>query len=172
MRYKSSLLSPPLLKDFKNLNKEQLITLLVELKKLNKENEAFLYKKLFSNSNKFYVITCKKIDSSFSCFELMSLKDARQALNDFKKANPQDSDLFELYLYYIKKAYALEKTDWRFQENFYSAIEKVFSMMVEILKKDSLLKEKYAVRVQSLIKQANEGWAHKETLEYAYNQIK
>ena len=123
-------------------------------------------------SNKFYVITCKKIDSSFSCFELMSLKDARQALNDFKKANPQDSDLVELYLYYIKKAYALEKTDWRFQENFYSAIEKVFSMMVEILKKDSLLKDKYAVRVQSLIKQANEGWAHKETLEYAYNQIK
>ena len=61
MRYKSSLLSPPLLKDFKNLNKEQLITLLVELKKLNKENEAFLYKKLFSNSNKFYVITCKVI---------------------------------------------------------------------------------------------------------------
>jgi len=172
MRFKSSLSSSSLLKDFKKLDKEQLIKLLVELGKLNKENEAFLYRKLFSNSNKFSVITYKKIDSAFSCFELMSLKDARQALNDFKKANPQNPDLVELYLYYIKKAYELEKTDWRFQENFYSAIEKVFSMMIEIFKKDILLKDKYVVRAQSLIKQANEGWAHKETLEYIYNQIK
>ncbi|MFW6450112.1 MAG: hypothetical protein ACOCZ6_03590 [Nanoarchaeota archaeon] len=157
--------------ELKNLEKEKLIELLVELSKLNKDNEAFLKTRLSTDYNDYYKLSCKKIDNAFSCFELMSLKDARQALSNFKKSKPENSRLIDLYLYYIRRAYKLEETDWRFQENFYSAIERVFGMIVDILKKDPSLKEKYDASIKKIISQANEGWNHQDTLKDMYEEI-
>lgn len=151
--------------ELKKLTNEQLIEMLVKLSKLNNENMAFLKSNLFSDFNESFKIACKKIDEAFSCFELMSLKDAKQSLNDFKKLNSKDYLLIELCLYYIKSAYELEKTDWRFQENFYSAIERTYDIIFEIFKKDNSLKEKYVFKVKELIKQSNGGWGHKDYLE-------
>ncbi|MGM5483048.1 MAG: hypothetical protein ACQESF_06290 [Nanobdellota archaeon] len=156
---------------FENLDKEKLVELLVELSKLNKSNEAFLKTRLSSDYNKFFRLACDKIDEAFSCYELMSLKDARQALYDFKRSKPDNSKLIDLYIYYIKRAYKLEETDWRFQENFYSAIERVFGMIIEILKKEPSLKEKYDASITKIIGQANEGWNHQDTLQDMYEEV-
>jgi len=156
----------------KNLEKPELIDLISKLSKLNKENNAFLQSNLYQDFDKLFELSCKKIDKAFCCFELMSLKDARTALIDFKKANPKNSELIKLYLYYIQSAHDLEKTSWRFQENFYQAIENVFKMIIEIIKTNLALKEEYNKKVQEIIKQANEGWGHQETLKEIYKSIK
>ena len=155
----------------KKLDKLKLVNLLLELSKLSKENKAFLETRLNSDFDKLFSLACKKIDKAFASFELMSLKNARKALIDFKKAKPDDSMLIELCLYYIKQAYDLEKTDWRFQENFYSAIEKVYDMIFDLLNKDISLKEKYKLEVEKLIKKSNEGWGHKDYLEERFEEI-
>ena len=157
--------------DLKKLDKSELINLLVDVSKLNKENKAFLKSKLSSDFSNLFKLSCEKIDKAFFCFELMSLKDARQALNDFKKSNPDNELLIKLYLRYINCAYEVEKTDWRFQENFYLAIEKVYDMLFEIMKENNLLKEKYKTEVERLIRKANEGWGHRETLEEKYEEM-
>ncbi len=158
--------------DFKNLSKDSLIELLLKLSKLNKENETFLESKLSSNYDDLFKLYCEKIDKAFCCYELMSLRDARRALLDFKKSNPSNSLFIQLCLYYIKKAYELEKTDWRFQENFYSAIERVYDMIFDIFEKDLSNKEKYIDEIEKLIEKSNEGWYHKEYLEYRLEKIK
>lgn len=157
--------------DIKNLTKDELIDLLFGLSKLNKENNAFLKSKLSLGHNDLFKLSCKKIDKAFSYFEVMSLKDARKALVDFKKSNPNDSLFIELCIYYIKQAYHLEKTDWRFQESFYSAIEKVYDIIFDMIKKDDLLKDRYKVEVEKLIKKSNEGWSHRDYLEEKFEEI-
>jgi len=159
-------------KEFKNLDKDYLIGLLVELSKLNKENDSFLKSKLSSDFEDLFNLSCRKVDKAFSCFEFMSLKDARQAINDFKKSNPDNAMVIELCLHYIKRAYELEKTDWRFQENFYSAIEKVYGIIFEIFKNNPELKKKYDAQINSLIKESNSGWGHRDYLEDRYREIK
>lgn len=158
-------------KYLKDLDKEELIRLLVELADLNQENKAFLETRIFSNYGEAFRLACEKINKAFSCYELMSLKDARQALYDFKKTKPDNSRLIDLYIYYIKMAYKLEKTDWRFQDNFYSAIESVFRMIIDILKKEPSLKEKYDASIKKIISQANEGWNHQDTLQDMYEEV-
>ena len=150
--------------DLNKLEKKELIKLLLELINLSKENKAFLETKLNSNFDNLYKLSCKKIDKAFSCFELMSLKDARQALIDLKKTTPNNSLFIELSIYYIKSAYALEKTDWRFQENFYSAIEKVYDLIFDIINKDISLKERYAPEIKKMISHSNEGFGHRDYL--------
>jgi len=152
------------------LDKTDLIDLIQELAKLNKKNKAFIESKLTSDFDNLLDLSYKNIDKTFSCFELMSLKDARQTIIDFKKSRPPRELLIKLYLYYIKSAQDLEGSDWRFQENFYVAIEKIFKEFVEEIKKDDELKTKYEEEIQRIIQDANEGWAHKETLEEIYEE--
>jgi hypothetical protein len=159
-------------KDLNKLGKSDLIDLIISLSKLNKENKLFLETKLSFDFNDLFVLSCKKIDKAFSCFGVMSLKDARKTLIDFRKAKPSDSLFVDLCLYYIKCVYELEKTDWRFQENFYTAIEKTFDMVFEILKKDVLLKEKYCVIIEEIINQSNEGWGHQNYLKDRFESVK
>ena len=155
----------------KDLEKEELIKLLVELSRLHEENRAFLEARLLSDYTGLFQVACEKIQGAFSSFESLSLKDARQALYDFRKANPDNAMLIDLYRYYIQKAYELEKTDWRFQESFYSAIERVFGMIIDILKEDPSLKERYHTALMKIISQANEGWNHKDTLKDMYEEL-
>jgi hypothetical protein len=154
------------------LEKTELINLLTELSKLNKENKIFIETRLNSNFDELFNLSCKKIDKALSCYETMSLKDARSTLIDFNKAKPSDSLFIDLCIYYIKSAYEIEKTSWKFQENFYSAIEKTYNMIFELLEKDETLKEKYTPEIKKLINKANEGWGHKDYLKDKFNLIK
>ncbi|HOI18422.1 MAG TPA: hypothetical protein PLX15_01010 [Candidatus Woesearchaeota archaeon] len=158
--------------DLKNLDKEQLINLIIDLSKLSKENNAFLQTKLNKDYNKLFELSCNKISKALSCYELMSLRDARNTITDFKKSNPENNLLIELCLHYIKEAYDLEKTDWRFQENFYSAIEKVYNSIFETIKKDISLKERYLPEIKKLIQNSNEGWGHRDYLEDKMDELK
>jgi hypothetical protein len=154
------------------LEKKELINLIIELSKLNKQNKAFLETQLSLDFNNLFELSCKKIDKAFCCYELMSLKDARSALNDLKKSKPSNELFIDLCLYYIKSAYSLEKTSWKFQENFYLAIENVFKIIIEIIKTNPVLKEEYNTQLQEIIKQANEGWGHQDELKEIYKLIK
>jgi hypothetical protein len=156
----------------KKLDKEDLIELLVDLSKLKKENDVFLKNKLHSDHHKMFKFYSQKINKAFCCFELKSLKDAREALLDFKKSKPPDNLFVDLCLYYIKCAYKLEKTDWRFQEDFYSAIENVYDMIFNLVKKNNFLKKEYKSEIKKLIKQSNEGWGHRDYLEGKFEKLK
>jgi hypothetical protein len=157
--------------DFNKLDKNELIDLLMSLCKLNKANDLFLQSKLRLNHDDLLNLSYKKIDKAFSSLAMMSLKDARQALNDFKKSAPTNDLLMELYVYYINKAYQLEKTDWRFQENFYSAIESVYGLIFEIMKKDLLLKDKYNSKIKGLINISNESYGHRDYLKDKFYEM-
>lgn len=157
--------------DFKNIEKEQLINLLLELSKLNKENNAFLKTKLNQDYDNLFELSLKKISKAFSSYELMNLRDARNTIINFKKSNPDKSLLIKLCLHYIQEAYDLEQTDWRFQENFYSAIEKTYDMIFEMIKEDISLKEKYIKEIENLINISNEGWGHRDYLEEQFEEI-
>jgi len=154
------------------LEKKELIELIMNLSKLNKQNKAFLETQLLLDFNNLFELSCKKIRKAFCCYELMGLKDARNALNDFKKAKPSNELFIDLCLYYINSAYSLEKTSWKFQENFYLAIESVFKTIIEIIKKNMNLKENYRVELEKIIKQANEGFGHQDELKEIYKIIK
>lgn len=155
----------------KELDKADLIKLIQELSKLNKKNKAYIESKLASDFDNLLEISYKNINKAFSCFELMSLKDARQTITDFKKSKPHPDVLIKLYLHYLKSAQDLEKSDWRFQEYFYLAVEKIFKELIQEIKKSEEFKIKYEEEIQKIIRNANEGWAHKETLEEIYEEL-
>jgi hypothetical protein len=155
-------------KDLKKLFKEQFIELLIDVSKLNKENNAYIESKLNLDFDKLYKLSCKKIDKALCCYEFMSLRDARKVIINFKKAKPTNTQLIDLCLYYIERAYDLEKSDWRFKENFYSAIEKIYIIIFDILNKDTLLKSKFDVKINLLINEATESFGHKDWLKDHY----
>ncbi len=149
----------------KKLDKKALVELLIELSKLDKKNKLYLESRLTNNHEKYLDDSKKRLEKAFCCFENLSLRDARKVLMEFRKLNPDKEELLELYFYYLDCANDLDKHEWRLQESFYSAIERVFVMVFDILRENKDLFEKYEERLEKTIDNSTEGWWLRDFLD-------
>ncbi len=155
----------------KKQDKDELINLIVALSRLNEDNEVFIKTKLHNEIEDLIKLSHKKLDKAFCCFENLSLRDARKVLTDFRKLCDDKEKLLDLYFYYINCANDLDKHEWRLQENFYNAIERVFTMIFGILREDRNLFGKYKDKLKKTIKESNEGWGLRDFLVDGLKQL-
>lgn len=154
-----------LTKKLKELEKE-LINLLKELSKFRKENKEFLKQKLNGKENiketiKYYK---EKINLAFD-FNKLSIKNAKQAINDFKKISKEDEHLIELMVYYVETGTKFERETGDLWEAFYTSIENMFKNCIKILNKNKNLIPLYEKRLEKIIKISCDGYGHRDILE-------
>ena len=152
-------------KKLKELDKKELISLVTSLSKLSIKNNNYLNGALgLINLNQVFDDSKIKIKNSFTIGRA-SLKNARSAINDFKRISKDEKYLIEIYLYYFSCAIKFETDAGDLYERYYLVVEKVFENLINLLKKHSDLKVKYKTEIVDLVSKSDSGWGHKDTLE-------
>lgn len=158
-------------KELKKRGKEELYLLLVELAGLTKENTGFLNLKLQNNSDEAVIYYKKKIkDLLWS--EKPNLREARKAINYFKKISQNTEHLLELMVFYVENGIKIDNEYGDMYEAFYSSIETMFEQIIKMLNHNTELIPKFKGRLDIIIENSCDGWGHKDTLMDIYEELK
>src|SRR4030067_3356457 len=124
--------STELKKTLEQFDKKELIQLIIESAKLNKDNMEWLEIELQKPDElpellKYYKMKISKaLDSN-------DFTAAKKAINDFKKASPDNENLIDLMIYYVEKGTKITLDYGDMYEDFYTRLENVYIDAVKLM---------------------------------------
>ncbi len=95
---------------------------------------------------------------------------ARKALNDFKKLTNEPELIADIMLTYVESISWFNTEYAPDAEEFYTRPEDMFETVLALIKKHQLL-EKFKLRAHNIVKNATEGWGHRDSLEERYEEV-
>jgi Family of unknown function (DUF6155) len=128
-------------KELKQFDKNKLIDLISELYKKHKPVKDFFDFYIQPDEKGLFEKYKTRVFEAFypkRGFHL-KLKDAKQAISDFKKFAPSNYLLAELMLFYVECGVQFTNDFGDIDENFYLSMEKMFAQTLALLKKEDLL---------------------------------
>lgn len=128
-------------KELKKFDKNKLINLISELYKKHKPVKDFFDFYVHPDEKVLFEKYKTKVFEAFypkRGFQL-KLKDARQAINDFKKFAPSNYFLADLMLFYVECGVQFTNDFGDIDENFYLSMEKMFDQTLLLMKKEEIL---------------------------------
>ena len=128
-------------KELNKLDKDKLVKLICELYKKNKSVKDF-FDYYFQPDEKG--LFEKYRDKVFEAFYPkrgfhLKLKDAKQAISEFKKFEPTPKYLADLMLFYVECGVKFTNDYGDIDENFYNSIANMYEDALKLMKKKSLL---------------------------------
>jgi hypothetical protein len=159
--------------ELKKLDKKELINLISDLYKKNKSVKEFL--DFYANPNE-RVLHEKYKDKIFESFyplrgDKLKLKEAKQAISDFKKIGGSPELIADLMLFYVETGvqYTIDFGD--INEAFYLSIEKTYHAALTLMEKENIL-EKFLKRVSNVVADsANIGWGFHDYLADTFSEF-
>ena len=150
-----------LIEKLKELEKKELIDLIVDVSKLRNENEEFLKLKISSMDTMYFVLKIykQKIDMFFKSDTLI-LKEFRLIISDFKKINNEDKFLNDIMVYSIEHAILYTKDNGDLIESHYTYFEGMFQKCVDFLIKNREFILLYKPRLEKVVKESHNGFGH------------
>ncbi len=157
------------------LEKIELIALIEQLYKLNADNKVFLSSRLIEQSAEELSEPYRKaIREQFNPargFPKLSLRSARKALTDFKKASNNPTAQIDLMLYYVEQGVICTNNYGDINEGFYNSLESVYVDAIKLIRElDSPeISEQFRQRASNLVTQTrNIGWGFHDALAEMY----
>lgn len=95
---------------------------------------------------------------------------ARKALTDFKKLTNDPELIADIMMIYVESTSWFNTEYGPDGEEFYTRSEDMFEKVLSLIKKHNLL-EKFRARSHQVVKNATEGWGHKDSLEDRYIDV-
>jgi len=159
-----------------------LLKIISELYALSKDNKNFLDSRFFQD--KSTIASYKKIIAvnltpsnsklrylnPWDYASAVSLKNAKKALSDYKKATGDEYGLIELMIYYVECGTAVSLSHGDMYDQYYGSLVSVFKSALLLMGKyshEEMLP--FIDRVKLLIKKTrNIGWGYFETLHYLF----
>ncbi len=157
-------------KELKNLEREELYSLLLDLSSLRKENADFLKLKLQSGADEAVTYYKQKIKEAL-WQEKTNLREARKAIANFKKISKSTEHLLELMVFYVENGEKVDNEYSDMYEAFYSSMEAMFDQIIKTLNSNPNFISKFKGRLDSILGKSCEGWAHKDTLMDIYGGL-
>lgn len=102
----------------------------------------------------------------------LSLRAARKALNDFKKASANSRAIADLMFYYVEQGVACTLKYGDIDESFYSSLESVMTEAIKYLRKtgDPDMIEEFRLRLKSIVARTGGiGWGFHDYLTDLYH---
>ncbi len=156
-------------KELKRLEKNALISLVVEVAALRKENLEWLSLKLQgTNGDEAAIAYFKgKIRTCIFNNSTPNLREARKFISNFKKISKDDKLIIDLMLFYVETGTKLGEEYGDLYGAFYTSMENMFHEVIELLNKprNTSLKEQFMTELNWIMKHATEGWGYKDTIE-------
>ena len=153
-------------KELNKLDKAKLIKLIAELYKKNKAVKDFFDYYFQPNEQALFEKYRDKVFEAFypkRGFHL-KLKDAKQAISDFKKFEPSPKYLADLMLFYVECGVKFTNDFGDIDENFYNSIERMYEQALSLMQKESLL-ELFMQRVDKVVSDTSGiGWGFHDYL--------
>lgn len=160
-----------------DLNQAELVDLVRELYQLNADNKVFLSSRFTSVDVQTLAEPYRKtIRDQFNPargFPKLSLRTARKALNDFKKACADPAAVADLLIYYVEQGVICTNNYGDIDENFYSSLESVYAEAIDVITKqdDAALAEQFYNRMRSIVyKTGNIGWGFHDFLNDEFHR--
>ena len=157
-------------KELKKLDKDKLIDLVADLYKKNKSVKEFF--DFYVNPNERELFE-KYRDKVFEAFYPkrgynFKLKDAKQAISDFKKLGTSADLLADLMLFYVETGVKFTNTFGDVNETFYRSLATTFFDSLCLMNKENLL-AKFEERVGNVVDDTREiGWGFHDYLVQAW----
>lgn len=156
-------------KELKKLEKEKLISLLLNVADLRKENLEWLHLKLQGTNGAEAAIAYFKGKVRACIFNdsMPNLKGARRFISNFKKISKDDKLIIELMLFYVETGTKLDEEYGDLYGAFYTSMENMFHEVIELLNepRNTSLKEQFRAQLNWIMEHAAEGWGYKDTIE-------
>lgn len=162
-------------KQLNSMEKRELVALISKLYKGSKQAQSIVDIELCgAPAENLLVANCKaKIHTAFWDSRL-SLKNARTAISDFKKASKNKENIAELMLFYVECGVEFTNMYGDVDEAFYNSIASMFSDFVDVLNSldSSAYYHRNAERILQVCQNADcVGWGFPEELWDIYNEI-
>jgi len=160
----------------KELEKDELIEIIIEITKINQKNKEFL--EIFLNDSdeinfeKFITDAKKKIfrfifGTSVYANNQLKLREAKKEISDCSKVlKNYPSHIADLKLYYVETCNAFTKEFGDISEQFYNSVISTFEDFCNILVKHPLLYEIFRERILNLVRKSRDiGWGYSDSIE-------
>jgi len=157
-------------KELKKLDKDKLVELIADLYKKNKSVKDFF---------DFYMTPDEKLiffkykDKVFEAFYprrgfAIKLKDAKQAISDFKKLGSSPKLLADLMLFYVETGVNLTKDFGDIDENYYNSLVKMFMQALGLMSTEDML-DKFSERTKKVFQNSGGiGWGFSDSMAQIY----
>jgi len=157
------------------LNKDDLLKVIQDLYQLNTDNKVFLHTHLGMGDPETlaqpYRKTIKQVFNPDRGFPSLSLRYARKALNDFRKASANSDAIVDMMLYYVEQGVICTNEYGDINEAFYNSLEGVFEDTIALIKKtgDPEMIEVFRSRVKRIVADTSGiGWGFHDFLSDVY----
>jgi hypothetical protein len=160
------------------LNKDDLLKVIQDLYQLNTDNKVFLNSHLGMGDPEIfaqpYRKTIKQVFNPDRGFPSLSLRSARKALNDFKKASATPEAIVDMMLYYVEQGVACTNEYGDINEAFYNSLEGVFEDALTLINKigNPEMIEAFRPRIkQVVVNTSGIGWGFHDFLSDVYDTL-
>ena len=157
-------------KELKKFDKAKIIELITDLYKKNKSVKEYFDFFVNPDENELFKKYRNKVLDAFypkRGFDLR-LKDAKQAIADFRKLEPSTELLTDLMLFYVECGVKFTNDFGDIDENFYVSVEKMYYQALTLMHKGDFL-EKFQIRSLKIVDDSNGiGWGFHDYLVQVY----
>lgn len=156
--------------ELRKFDKAKIIELIADLYKKNKSVKEYFDFFVNPNENE---LSKKYRDKIFDSFYpkrgfILKLKDAKQAIADFKKLEPSTELLADLMLFYVECGVKFTNDFGDIDEKFYVSAEKIYFEALTLMHKGDFL-EKFEIRSFKIVDDSNGiGWGFHDYLLQMY----
>ena len=157
-------------------SQNDLLGLIADLYALSKQNKDFLNAR-FIRDNKAIEQYKNKVqrylapDEPWKSSQKVSLKEAKKAISDYKKAANDQIGLIDLMVYYVECGtdFLCEYGDM--YEQYYISLESVFENVLKLMQQHPVREmEDFIVRLAEVVKKADHtGWGYYDTISSLLN---
>ena len=166
-------------KKLASCSERDLLGLISELYELSKENLNFLEARFLQDTSaldryKAHIKRYLAPDEPWKPSQQISIREAKKAISDYRKASSNAINLIDLMVYYIECGTDFSCEFGDMDEAYYASLESMFDKAVTLMKKQPLDDvEDFISRLEDVVQNAKSfGWGYYDTisviLEEAY----
>lgn len=159
-----------------SFSKDDLLKVIQDLYQLNNDNKVFLSTHLGMGDSETlaqpYRKTIKQVFNPDRGFPSLSLRSARKALNDFRKASANPEAIVDMMLYYVEQGVICTNEYRDIHEAFYNSLEGVFEDAVGLINKmgNPEITEAFRPRIKRIVTDTSgTGWGFHDFLSDVYD---
>ncbi len=156
-------------------NPTQLLELISALYSLSTENKRFIEAKVVNDDSvleKYREIVSRSISTEAPWLKShqLSLKTAKKAISDYKKATGNMAGVIDLMIYYVECGNQFTNAFGEIDENFYSSMESMFENALKLMETNNY-PDKYVKRLEGIVQDARDiGWGYHDNLKHWFNK--
>lgn len=160
-------------------SERDLLGLISELYELSKENKNFLEARFLQDTSaldryKAHIKRYLAPNEPWKASQQISIREAKKAISDYKKASANAIHLIDLMVYYVECGTDFSCEFGDMDETYYASLESMFDKAVTLMKKQALYNvEDFIRRLEVVVRKASSfGWGYydiiSEILKEAY----